>query len=253
MVFNKKLGTTFREGGENYHNSRPDYPSELMRDIIQFSKINKNSKILDVGCGTGKSILPLIEKGYKNIVGIDISDSMLNVARKLMPNNQFHNISFEDFTSPEQFDLILFGTSIHWINNDVVYKKVKELLKSGGTIAIFWGHHTPEKSKFVEGLKNIYEKNSHDYPSDFKDALTKICERIKNTSGLGSSEIKKYSVIEKYNEESLLALINSWSWVISLKDSQKQKLFSDIRDFIKEYKEPYSLYREYSLVMAKKS
>jgi len=42
---------------------------------------NKTFKILDVGCGTGRHSIELTKRGY-NITGIDLSESMLNKARK---------------------------------------------------------------------------------------------------------------------------------------------------------------------------
>ena len=50
-----------------------------------FIEIELNSdrtfKILDVGCGTGRHSIELTKRGY-NITGIDLSESMLNKARK---------------------------------------------------------------------------------------------------------------------------------------------------------------------------
>jgi len=40
---------------------------------------NKNSKILDVACGTGRHSIELAKRGY-DITGVDLSDSMLNKA-----------------------------------------------------------------------------------------------------------------------------------------------------------------------------
>ena len=40
---------------------------------------NKQSRILDIGCGTGRHSLELTKRGYK-VVGIDLSDSMLKRA-----------------------------------------------------------------------------------------------------------------------------------------------------------------------------
>jgi len=53
---------------------------------IELLNLNKNfpksSKILDIGCGTGWSMEVLLKSGYENLVGIDLSDDMLEIARK---------------------------------------------------------------------------------------------------------------------------------------------------------------------------
>ncbi len=42
---------------------------------------SKNIKILDMGCGTGRHSIELAKRGY-NVVGIDLSESMLNRAKE---------------------------------------------------------------------------------------------------------------------------------------------------------------------------
>jgi 2-polyprenyl-3-methyl-5-hydroxy-6-metoxy-1,4-benzoquinol methylase len=43
---------------------------------------NKQAKILDIGCGTGRHSIELAERGYENLTGIDLSDTQLERARK---------------------------------------------------------------------------------------------------------------------------------------------------------------------------
>lgn len=43
---------------------------------------NKNAKILDLGCGMGFCLYWLKRKGYENIIGIDLSAEMVEVAKK---------------------------------------------------------------------------------------------------------------------------------------------------------------------------
>jgi SAM-dependent methyltransferase len=41
-------------------------------------------RLLDVGCGTGNALLPMLERGY-DVTGVDISPRMLEVAREKLP------------------------------------------------------------------------------------------------------------------------------------------------------------------------
>ncbi len=43
---------------------------------------SKNLRILDVGCGTGRHLLELARRGYKNLVGVDLSSCMVEKARR---------------------------------------------------------------------------------------------------------------------------------------------------------------------------
>jgi SAM-dependent methyltransferase len=71
---------------------------------------NKNLRILDIGCGTGRHSIELTKRGY-NVTGIDLSDSQLKRARekslqqKLIIDFQKHDARNLPFT--EEFDLAI--------------------------------------------------------------------------------------------------------------------------------------------------
>ena len=51
-----------------------DYP-RMLNAILDNS--NQNSIVLEGGCGLGKFLLFLREKGYKNLIGVDITNKPL--------------------------------------------------------------------------------------------------------------------------------------------------------------------------------
>lgn len=56
--------------------------SRLRGRIVDFTGAEKGSRILDVATGTGKQAFAFAEKGY-DVTGIDLSEAMLKVARRL--------------------------------------------------------------------------------------------------------------------------------------------------------------------------
>jgi SAM-dependent methyltransferase len=71
---------------------------------------NKNLKILDVGCGTGRHSIELAKRGY-NVVGIDLSESMLNRAKeKALAENltvTFQQYDARNLPFENEFDLAI--------------------------------------------------------------------------------------------------------------------------------------------------
>ena len=68
--------------------------------LLKYLK-NKQSKILDAGCGTGLVGQILYKNNYKNIVGVDFSQEMIDRALK---KNVYQSLSLCDLTKKLEFD-----------------------------------------------------------------------------------------------------------------------------------------------------
>lgn len=88
---NAKLRTTFNTAPTLYEEIRPGYPEELIRDVVNLSGLNDRSRILEVGCGTGKATLSFAERGYA-LVCLDIGTDLIAIAREKL--REFPNVSF---------------------------------------------------------------------------------------------------------------------------------------------------------------
>ena len=56
--------------------------------IVNNTNPSEHSRILDIGSGTGHHVGKLTEKGL-DVVGLDISQSMISQAKKMYPNGKF--------------------------------------------------------------------------------------------------------------------------------------------------------------------
>ncbi len=88
--------------------------------LVQSLLKNKtNPSLLDLGCGTGEHLNHLSKSGIK-CVGIDSSNSMLNIAKSRFPDSiEFQNTDMRYIDFHEEFDIAisLFG-SLDYITED---------------------------------------------------------------------------------------------------------------------------------------
>lgn len=93
-----------------------------------------DDSILDVGCGAGDVIndflLPLLPKNFGKLIGVDLSEEMIEFAKKRCQNSKVSfeqmNIAAEDVLVDfeESFDHVLSFYCLHWIQ-DQRYVKCK--------------------------------------------------------------------------------------------------------------------------------
>ena len=99
-------------------------------------------KVLMLGCGTGEESLMLNEFGATDIVGIDLSEESIRLAKESYPNCEFvvgdmHTLPFED----NAFDFVYSSLAIHYSETpENVYKEIYRVLKQDGQLLFSIGH-----------------------------------------------------------------------------------------------------------------
>ena len=72
-------------------------PQKSFGHPLNFERLSQwltpDSRILDFGCGYGRSLGMLFEKGYRNLVGFDFSPAMIAAARERFPEITFEEIN----------------------------------------------------------------------------------------------------------------------------------------------------------------
>ena len=102
--------------------------------------VDKDSKILDVGCGYGRTLNELYNAGYQNLVGVDSSAGMLERGRREFPYLSFvqndTDLPFDD----DSFDaVILFGVLCSVVNENAqrnLIDEIRRVLKPNGIIYV---------------------------------------------------------------------------------------------------------------------
>ncbi len=121
--------------------------------------------ILDIATGTGDLAINLAETNAEKIIGLDISEGMLNVGKEKILNKSLQdriemvvgdseNLPFEDNT----FDAITVGFGIR--NFETLEKGLVEILRvlKPGGIFVILETSVPTKTPFKQGY-NLYTKN----------------------------------------------------------------------------------------------
>jgi ubiquinone/menaquinone biosynthesis C-methylase UbiE len=117
-------------------------PLRKVRDkVVDFTNAKQDATILDVATGTGQQAFAYAKRGYV-VTGIDLTESMLAVARK---NNQNGIVMFEAADATHlhfregSFDVVCMSFALHDMPLTIREKVLKEMVrvtKTNGTIVI---------------------------------------------------------------------------------------------------------------------
>ena len=102
------------------------------QDELNFylSYAEKGKKILEPLCGSGRFLIPFLERGF-DIYGIDLSEEMLDKLRRKAPNAQVIQADIAKYTVQENFDYIFIPSgSISLFTDMRMCKKILEKIKN---------------------------------------------------------------------------------------------------------------------------
>ena len=254
-----ELRRSFNEDEVNYDKYRPEYPAELFKDIISYSKIGSGSKLIEIGIGTGQATMPFIQLGC-GITGIELGDKLSSfVADKYRAHNNFKVINADFMFCPIEenfYDLIYCATAFHWLPKEEAYIKIMKSLKRGGVLALFWNHPFPNRENDPSNMANrkIYNKfrPSNKKPVEFreKDCGIRIQELLQY--GFEKVESKLYRRVRTLTTDAYIHLLNTYSDHLALDVNLKKQFEIEMRKAINEVGGNINIYDTIDLYLAKK-
>jgi len=92
---------TYNEYAEKYFQSHDS--AEAIKNLLElFIENLDGKKILDVGCGPGRDAKFFADLGYE-VVGIDLSEKLLEIARKNVPKAKFYLMDMRNLDFPNNY------------------------------------------------------------------------------------------------------------------------------------------------------
>ncbi len=190
--------------------------------------IEKNNKVLDIGCGVGRISFGLYKMGYKNVCGCDIAPNMIKYAKK---ENKIQNTNIKFFvhdicskyTKKDKFDVAIFSFNglmciPKYQNRLNAVHNIHDMLNDNG-LFIFTCHDRekiPSMAEFFKEEKGRWDNNTQqenlidfgdvEYPDKFASFLhipnqSEIMTMLSNCKFDLVNIIEKYKITDKEHQE----------------------------------------------------
>ena len=134
----------YKGEGEKFKYYDINKPHEDLSEVTKFFKKNNVEKILDLGCGAGRNLIPLLQSGFE-VSGLDLAPDGLKIIRKkakqeklktdLKLGNIYDRLPYAD----NSFDAIISVQVLqHGTEKQILtaIEEIKRILKPGGVVFI---------------------------------------------------------------------------------------------------------------------
>eukprot|EP01084_Bolivina_argentea_P146063 255861_1 len=202
--------------------------------VNTYLNLKKGQSVLDVGCGIGGSAFYMAQNYSVNVLGIDLSTNMINIANERLQDEQSNldpnvSVSFElsDATKrnfPENsFDVIYSrDTILHIYDKLALFQSFFKWLKPGGTLFItdYCCGDRPHSDAFK---KYVQSRQYHLHtPSEYtqiienagfadvdgKDATDEFCKALKEE--LDRAQEIETAFVTEFSQKDYDHIINGW-------------------------------------------
>ncbi len=259
MSIRKGLEWTFNTEAEKYEKMRPGYVKELYEDISRYKTIDEFSNVVEIGIGGGQATLPILKTGCR-LTAVEYGENLAELCRqkfKEFPKFSAVTTKFEDFVCDSNlYDLVYSASAFHWISEELGYKKVFDMLKSGGVFARFANHPYKDKGReeIHEALQKIYSVYmpgslaSKEYSMDDAKKRADIAQKY----GFVDISCKLYHRTRTFYAKDYIILLSTYSDHIAIEENTRKKFFSEIEQAIDNLGGQITIYDTIDLQLARK-
>ncbi|QOV11666.1 class I SAM-dependent methyltransferase [Viridibacillus arvi] len=196
----------------------------------------QNKRVLDLGCGFGWHCRFAREQQASSVIGVDLSEKMLEKAREKTddPSITYIQESIEDIQfSDAQFDVVISSLAFHYIQSfDIICQKVYDYLEDGGAF-VFSVEHPIFTSRSEQDWYVDEKGNRLHWPVDNYQF-----EGLRETSFLNESVQKYHRTISTYMND----LINAGFSISAVKESTpSEEMLKNIPEMHDENRRPMFL------------
>lgn len=256
----KGLEWTFDTVAATYERLRPGYVDALYQDIFAYCPLDASSRAIEVGIGGGQATRPILDTGCA-VTAVEPGVNFCGLCRekfRAYPGFAVLNSRFEDAPLEHNaYDLVYSASAFHWVPEEVGYKKVFDVLKSGGAFARFANHPFKDKGRpgMHEALQEVYARYMPGslVPTEYSEEAAQSRAQIAAKYGFTDIRHHLYRRTRDFTAEQYVELLGTYSDHIAIEKETRGRFFREIEQAINRLGGRITIYDTIDLQLAQKS
>jgi hypothetical protein len=137
--------------GGNSGNGSYGFLAEYKKDFInQFIIENNIKSLLEYGCGDCNQ-LSMIK--CDDIIGVDVSKTVINICQNLLPNSTFIDLTVQEFPKIKSDLLLSLDVIYHLIEDNIYEEYIKNIVNYGSDHLIIYSSNFENDSIYAKHVK----------------------------------------------------------------------------------------------------
>jgi SAM-dependent methyltransferase len=236
---------SFGEVAPHYERYRPGPPAAAVDWLLP----GRVDRAVDLGAGTGALTRLLVERADE-VVAVEPDDRMRSVLVAEVPGVRTMAGRGESIPLPDaSADAVVASSSWHWMDPVPALTEVGRVLVPGGVLGVLWSGPDPE-GPFLAQARAILAPTSEQTPAAAGSTLEQdgplatvlsAARRPDSTLEIPAGvpfhqpEEESFRWDVALNADDLVGLLGTFSWVITMSEDERQRLFADTRRLLRQH------------------
>lgn len=222
-----------------YHAARLDYPEALYAQLFGRADQEPIRSVVEIGAGTGHATAKLLAPSVERLVAVEPDPALAEYLRGRFADRAVDVVASDFVSAPIQgrFDLAVAASSFHWLDPDTALARIRDLLKPGGTVALWWnayrqpGIGDPFADAIMPLLEGLDLPPSESMRGHYSLDADLHVARLQG-AGFDHVEHQLYRRERTLSAADARALYASYSFVRALPEERREALLTAITDLV---------------------
>ncbi|HVX43463.1 MAG TPA: class I SAM-dependent methyltransferase [Mycobacteriales bacterium] len=214
-------GRSFDAAADSYERARPGYPSAAVRWMLS----TRPGRVLDLAAGTGKLTRQLVDAGYETVAVEPLPGMREKLASALPGVEALEGTAERIPLDAGAVDAVVVGQAWHWFDQLAAAREIARVLRPGGVLGIAW-NFADERPDWVSQLWAMIHAAGRPARVEGRRGETEPPE-------LGdyfvSAERADFGFEQDVDLDTVLALVQSRSYIIQLPVGRREALLAEVR------------------------
>jgi SAM-dependent methyltransferase len=227
----------FGRTADAYERGRPGYPQDAVDHVAAALRLGPGRLVLDLAAGTGKLTRMLVATGAE-VVAVEPVDAMRAVLVRAVPGADVRAGTAEAIPAADAgVDGVTVAQAFHWFDAPKALAEIHRVLRPGGALALVWNAFDVAVD-WVAALQALVHPHRHGEPQYGRISPR---EAIAATGLFGPVSERTFGLVQTLDTAGLLDRIGSTSYIATLPEPDRERLFAEVAALAAELPRPIRL------------